>query len=359
MPQAQTPSDGARSFLAWVWAGVLVVAGLAFLASNVGLYTPGNVLILVVAGGTAALSVPFLARWLVKRQDWWALITAWVFFAIAILLGVIFLNPRAGQVVGIVALLELGAPFAVAYFVNRKHWWSLIPAYTMLILGSLLALTTLDVPLEVLGAVALLAIALPFWVIYIADRQQWWALIPAGAVGAIGTVLLVYFSLVQSVSGVFFIVLNATLAAAFLALWLAFRRFDWALWIAVGFAGAAVLSIWYPSAVNWAVLALMLGVYIAYRQIRPARRAPVAAAQTSAQPTPVPPPPPPVPPAPPSPTPAAAGSSTPQVPTPPAPVGAQADKEAPPPGEIPSESKPLIEFRPLDPLKGRETDEGE
>jgi hypothetical protein len=320
MAQAQIPSKGARSFLAWVWAGVLIVAGLAFLASNFRLYTPGNALILVVAGGTAALSVPFLARWLVKRQDWWALITAWVFFAIAVLLGVIFLNPRAGQVAGIVALLELGAPFAVTYFVNRKHWWALIPAYAMLILGSLLALTTMDVPLELLGSVALLAIALPFWVIYIADRQQWWALIPAGGIGAIGTVL-----------------------AAFLALWLAFRRFDWALWIAVGFAGAAVLSIWYPSAVNWAVLALMLGIYIAYRQIRPPQRAPVAVAQASTQPTPVPPPPP-VPPAPPSPA---------------APVGAQADKEAPPPGVIPGESKPLIEFRPLDPLKGRETDEGE
>jgi hypothetical protein len=344
MAQAQTPSKGARSFLAWVWAGVLIVAGLAFLASNFRLYTPGNALILVVAGGTAALSVPFLARWLVKRQDWWALITAWVFFAIAVLLGVIFLNPRAGQVAGIVALLELGAPFAVTYFVNRKHWWALIPAYAMLILGSLLALTTMDVPLELLGSVALLAIALPFWVIYIADRQQWWALIPAGGIGAIGTVLLVYFSLAQSVGGVFFIVLNTALAAAFLALWLAFRRFDWALWIAVGFAGAAVLSIWYPSAVNWAVLALMLGIYIAYRQIRPAQRAPVAVAQASTQPTPVPPPPPPVPPAPPSPA---------------APVGAQADKEAPPPGVIPGESKPLIEFRPLDPLKGRETDEGE
>ncbi len=367
---SQTSSNGVRSFLAWVWAGALIVVGLAFLARSTGMvdFRAGAPMLLPAAGVVAVLSVPFLARWLIDRQAWWALITGWVFLAIAILLGVIFLSPPSDQLVGIVALGEIAVPFAVAYFVDRQNWWALVLAYTMLVLGSLLALTIGNIPLETLGAIALLAIALPFWVLYISDRQNWWALLPAGLISAIGVFLLVSFSLLRPVGGRFYVVLNAVLAAVFVALWLAFRRLDWALWLAVGFAAAAALSIWFPSSNNWALVAVVLGAYIAYRQLRPTRPTPsVQPTASSAPPQPAAPPQPVAPPqptAPPQPAPPPQPSQSPPAPTPAA-IDAAAtaetagDKETPPPGGGPPGSRPVVEFRPLDPFKDRKPDEDE
>src|SRR5574341_60706 len=238
----QVPTKNVRSFLAWVWAGVLVAVGGAVLAGSTGLLPAGpeGSVLLVAAGGMALLSIPFLARWLVHRDERWAIVTAWVFLGLAILLGVVYLQPPAGQVIAIVALGEIAAPFAVAYFTDRRQWWALIVAYGLLILGILVALTLLGVTLEILGALALVTIALPFWVVYLTNRAEWWALIPAGIIGTMGVVLLVLFSLTQTVSGSFFIVLNVVLAGVFAALWLTLRRLDWALWLAFGFGVSAI-----------------------------------------------------------------------------------------------------------------------
>src|SRR5574341_1372425 len=180
----QVPTKKVRSFLAWVWAGVLVAVGGAVLAGSTGLLPAGpeGSVLLVAAGGMALLSIPFLARWLVHRDERWAIVTAWVFLGLAILLGVVYLQPPAGQVIAIVALGEIAAPFAVAYFTDRRQWWALIVAYGLLVL----------------------------------------------------------FSLTQTVSGSFFIVLNVVLAGVFAALWLTLRRLDWALWLAFGFGVSAI-----------------------------------------------------------------------------------------------------------------------
>src|SRR5574341_362897 len=298
----QVPTKNVRSFLAWVWAGVLVAVGGAVLAGSTGLLPAGpeGSVLLVAAGGMALLSIPFLARWLVHRDERWAIVTAWVFLGLAILLGVVYLQPPAGQVIAIVALGEIAAPFAVAYFTDRRQWWALIVAYGLLILGILVALTLLGVTLEILGALALVTIALPFWVVYLTNRAEWWALIPAGIIGTMGVVLLVLFSLTQTVSG----------------------------------------------------------TYIAYRQVRSGRRGATvsqAASQSVSPPPPVTPPPAQAPvPAPPSPAVSAPGMS-PQNADAAATARAQAQAE----GQMPVERKPLVEFRPLDPFKDRKADEEE
>lgn len=356
----QVPTKNVRSFLAWVWAGVLVAVGGAVLAGSTGLLPAGpeGSVLLVAAGGMALLSIPFLARWLVHRDERWAIVTAWVFLGLAILLGVVYLQPPAGQVIAIVALGEIAAPFAVAYFTDRRQWWALIVAYGLLILGILVALTLLGVTLEILGALALVTIALPFWVVYLTNRAEWWALIPAGIIGTMGVVLLVLFSLTQTVSGSFFIVLNVVLAGVFAALWLTLRRLDWALWLAFGFGVSAILSVWFPSPLNWGIEALVIGTYIAYRQVRSGRRGATvsqAASQSVSPPPPVTPPPAQAPvPAPPSPAVSAPGMS-PQNADAAATARAQAQAE----GQMPVERKPLVEFRPLDPFKDRKADEEE
>lgn len=352
----QTPDNGIRSFLAWVWAGVLIVAGMVFLAMNFGVAGVGSLLGPIFAAGVAALGIPFLARWIVHRKETWAIITAWVFFSIAILVGLLILEVHPVQLIGIVALLEIGAPFTAAYLFKKENRWMLIPAYVMLALSVLLALTMLHLSTEILGAVGLLTAALPFWVIYINNRTNWWALLPAGIIGLLGSGMLVLFSLAQQPSGIFYVVLNAMLAAVFVAVWLAFRQFDGALWIASGFTVAAVLSIWFPSTRNWAVLALALGLYIAYRQIDAAQKKTATAKQAGTQSAPSAPAPPPPAQTQPS-QPAAPPAQTPSPGVSPQAIDKAATAKAQESGTAPPERSPAVGFRPIDPLQDRTGDE--
>ena len=119
---------GVRSFLAWVWAGSLILAGLALLVVNTGLL-PFTVPLLPVVGlGTMLIGLPFLGWWLFHRGDSWALLVAWVFFALTILVGAVLLNPPYAQIIGMVALLEIAVPLLAAYLANHERLWALIPA---------------------------------------------------------------------------------------------------------------------------------------------------------------------------------------------------------------------------------------
>ncbi len=349
---SHTSPDGVRTFLAWIWGGMLIVGGALFLLFTVGGFTPPAPLMLFVAGGVAVVGLPFLARWLARRQEWWALLAAWCFFSVAILLVAIHFFSRIEQLVVITVLVEIGLPFLAIYLSDRQRRWALIPAYCMLALSGLVALTLLVTSQEMLGAFALLAAALPFWLIYIGGRQHWWALIPAGVFSIVGVILLLVFSVLRHADANIFIILNAALAVIFLTAWLAVRRFDWALWVASGFAGAAILSVWYPASTNWALVALALGLYILFRQVwRPQKAAlPAPPAQPTSQPAQTVS----------SPTQMTPPQQTP--PTSPVPqpgVAPVKKEEAPPsaepkpPTELPQPDRPVIEFRPLDPFKER------
>ena len=369
-PTPPPPRRSATTFLAWVWAGLLIGGGAAFLAANLGLLDALAPLEPLLAIAVAILSLPFIARWLVHRDEWWAALTAWVFISMAILILVLWFDLPYGQILGMTALVLMAAPFGAAWVARRTRWWAIITFYALLAFAALLGLTIFNVSQATLAAFALLATAAPFWVAYTADRQRWWPLLPAGALSVIAVAILTISTLLQPLSGgPFYVVLNFALAAVCVALWLTVRRLDWALWLATGFVLAAVLSIWFPSSANWAIVALTLGVYIVYKQIEAAQQhrayqqqaqMPPHQAQTpppaqaTAQPqTPAQPPagsPPPRPAPPPV-------SPPPAPPQPPA--GLRADQEATTAHQARREtgadtpSKPIVEFRPLDPFKAR------
>lgn len=353
------PRRGITSFLAWVWAGLLIGGGAAFLLANVGLLD-GLAVEPLLAAGVAALAVPFAARWLARRRDWWAALTAWVFTSLALLILLLWAHLPYGQIVLMAALVLAAVPFAASWFKDRARWWMLLPAYTLVAMAGLLGMTIFITAPATLAAFALLGAALPFWVAYMSNRQQWWPLLPAGALSGIAVVVLATFTLIQPGNEwLFYVALNAALAAVCVAAWLVARRFDWLLWMAVGFVLAGVLAIWFPSAMNWALVALALGVYLVYKQIDASQRqkavnAPQAGQATaSAQPA--------APAAPAQAQPSAPSASPAQTSTPPAPKpsGLQIDREATTGHQarqnIPggSNNMPVVEFRPLDPFKSR------
>jgi hypothetical protein len=335
----------------------LVLGALGVLAISSGLVTYSGPIIPVLAGGVGALALPFFIRWLVDREEWWTLTTAWVFLSIALILLLIHLNPLFVLVVPMAILLAVAVPFMAMAAINPARWWGYIPAYALTALAGLLGLTAVGLTLEMLGALALLLTALPLWFLYIRDRSRNWALVPAGVISLIAVGLLVIFALAGMSAGPgSTVVVHGALAVAAFALWMALRRFDWALWLAIGFACGAAAAFWLTGPASWALPALALGSYILYRQLdarqagkpaspaqaqttAPASRAgSVPASQPSAAATPAPAPSP---------------SPNPPAPNPDA-LKEQAESAerrgaaaSPPPG---------VEFRPLDPFKDRKKD---
>jgi hypothetical protein len=355
MTQTTPTGNGARAFLAWVWAGVLILGGGAYLAQATGLIGFSGPAALALAGGLGLLAVPFAARWLARRADWWAALAAYVMAALAALVLAVAFIAQPAQLVMVLALIEMALPFGAVYLADRRRWWALLPLYGLVVLAGLLALTILTIPLEALGAFALLAAGVPFWVAYMVNKQTWWALIPAGALSGAGVIALGALAALRPGSGGFYVVLNLALAGVLFAVWLTARRFEWAIWLATGFVLAAALAVWFPSGASLAMVALALGVYIAYRQVDAARARKLAAPGTG-QPAPAQPPPA-------APPPSAGGGASgalgPNTPPPQQPApGAQIDREATAGHEARRETgtsgpSPAVEFRPIDPFKGR------
>jgi hypothetical protein len=103
-------------------------------------------------------------------------------------LGVLFLLQNLG-VLGILAapiwtlaFVAGGATFLAVYIRKPANWWALIPAFALLGIAAMIALSTLF-PGAVgpwLGALFLGALSLPFWLIYLTGHERWWAIIPGG-----------------------------------------------------------------------------------------------------------------------------------------------------------------------------------
>jgi hypothetical protein len=259
---------------------MLILAGALFLAINMDLVSlEGTFTLPMIAGGVAALALPFLIAWLINREQSWTLVPAWVFVSLAVILMIIWLELPQPQIAPVVVLVQIAIPFLVTYLANRQNWWALIPTYVMLVLAALVALTALRTPEEMMGGIALIFVALPFWWIYMRDRSRWWALIPAGGLSAIALPLM-FLSSQRLIGQGEFILFTALLAVLFVIVWVTNRRLDWALWTAGGFVISIGLAIIRPEfRQSWPVVLLALGGYIVSRQLFGRREKKAAQAQ--------------------------------------------------------------------------------
>ena len=137
----------------------------------------------------AGIALPFIVVFLLDaKKNWWALIPAWVMSTITFV--VLFENRMGDDLVGAFVLFSIALPFLVVFFLNtQKNWWAVIPACVM-------GATALAVLLEgylgdnLMGAVVLFGIAVPFLCVYLLDRTRQWALIPFAAMSVIGLIPL-------------------------------------------------------------------------------------------------------------------------------------------------------------------------
>ncbi len=137
----------------------------------------------------------------------------------------------------------LGLIFLASFVADRRQWWALIPGCILLGVALLLVNSQNElIPAQQAGALFLLSIGLPFLLIYLVDRRMWWALIPGGVLTVLA---LITFLIGRELSGqVIAAIVLFGLAAVFALVRFATRTspyMGWATWVAVILAVIGVL----------------------------------------------------------------------------------------------------------------------
>jgi len=114
-------------------------------------------------------------------------------------------------------LAAIALPFLIAYLRDRKQWWALIPAYALLAIGLMVLLTDGGLMSdELVAPYVLFAIAVPFFVVFARNTKSWWALIPGGILAVIAFSFLIAQDAAEYIGAIALLVAGA---------WIVIRQF--------------------------------------------------------------------------------------------------------------------------------------
>ena len=253
-----------KKWLSILWGIILIVSGVLFMLNNIGIldfqYWSNSTWVLIFG----AVAVLFLVTYLLQGvRNWGWLFPATVSAGIALVIG---LNDTAlGRLMGGAPILAaIAVPFLVAFFTDtQKNKWALIPAWVMTVITAIIFLADKGDG-NLVGALVLYSIGLPFLVVYLTDKNRKWALIPFGVMTAIGTIPLLQ-TFIQG--PVFDLLTVAIFAVAFIIVFLYSRKSWWALIpagvfssITLGLAITEIFRVPFPAEVFLAGLGLTFGV---------------------------------------------------------------------------------------------------
>ena len=181
---------------ALVWGSLLILLGAVLLVDTFTDLSAWAWVAMLAVAGLVAFGV-----YLTDRSQWALLLPAYVMWAVAGLVALITLNVLRDDAIATYVLAAIALPFLVVFLRNREQWWALIPAYVLLAVGVMVGLLGLGVLTDLLvPAYVMFAIAIPFFVVYARNPQQWWALIPGGILAVIGLSFLIAEAAVQYVA---------------------------------------------------------------------------------------------------------------------------------------------------------------
>lgn len=170
-----------------------------------------------------------------------------------------------------------GGFFLLGFLANREYWWAALPAFTLLGLALITlweVLPTRGLRDELTGAVFLGMLGLGFIAVYLRETKHWWAIIPAGALLSIASMVTLQ-ALVPNpgpveTGGVLFIGMGIT----FLLVWLlpsAGARRGWAVWPAVSlllFGGLITAAATDLLGMLWPIALILAGLLVILRGFR-------------------------------------------------------------------------------------------
>lgn len=159
---------------------LLIAAGVLFLLQSLGVIRV-TVLLWPILLGIASLA--FLYVFLSAPQtNWWAAIPGFVLLGIAVTAALSEIAPAVGEVLsGPLVLGSIALPFWLVYVVNREHWWAVIPGGVLLTLALVAGLSSLVEGAE-MGGVFFLGLGLTFALLAVLPTPEGrlvWPIIPA------------------------------------------------------------------------------------------------------------------------------------------------------------------------------------
>jgi hypothetical protein len=170
-------------------------------------------------------------------------------------------------------MLMFALAFLVVYLTDRARTWALLVAYIFGVISLAPMLAAVGDRAGYFGSVLMFAIALPFFIVYFRKPENWWAIIPAGALSTIGVVVALAIAGVindSTSAGYVNAFLMAGLAATFAVLWLRHHK-DWARIVTVILALLSVASVFFFGYYEmfWPVAFIIGGIYFLYLALRP------------------------------------------------------------------------------------------
>lgn len=132
----------------------------------------------------------FVRMWRREPDVWWPLIPGLALLALGAgsLLGILGLDRLAGALSGALLFVGLGTAFLIVYLRDREHWWAVIPSGALLGLAGSAFLGSLGMD-AMAGASLFVGLAAAFVWLLVIERQAW-AIFPAGAMVALVLVVL-------------------------------------------------------------------------------------------------------------------------------------------------------------------------
>ena len=173
-----------------VGAILLIVVGILLLLQNFGIL--GGVVALIWSLIFAAGGLIFLYMFLTNRTQWWAIIPGFTLLGLAALIALDEFFPRVGDALGgMIFLGGIGLAFWVIYFLNREHWWAVIPGGAMFTVALIAGLDAVFEGAET-GGVLFLGLGLTFGLLSLLPTphgRMRWTLIPAAVLLVIGVLI--------------------------------------------------------------------------------------------------------------------------------------------------------------------------
>ena len=194
-----------------VWGGLLILLGMMSLGETFFDLSAWAWVAMLIVGGLGVYGL-----YSFDQTEKWMLVISYALLAVASLVSLLTLNILQGTFIPTFVLLAIALPFLMVFLqIERTKWGLLIPFYIMLAIGVMVPLIGIGVLDGVLvAAYVLFAIAIPFFVIYARNSRKWWALIPGGITSMVGLSFLIAENAIQFV---------APIAMIIAGIWVAFR----------------------------------------------------------------------------------------------------------------------------------------
>jgi len=180
-----------RTELNALWGVLLIAGGVLFLLQTLDIVGHGAALVVALLFGAGGMAFAYV--FLRNRARWWAVIPGFALLGLATLMVAEQVLPGklGGMVGGPIFLGALGLSFWVVYLNQRDHWWAIIPGGVLLTLAAVASADAISVGMDT-GSVFFLGLGATFALLYVLPTPEGrikWAIIPAAVMLILGVII--------------------------------------------------------------------------------------------------------------------------------------------------------------------------